>query len=215
MKRSACQLSTVCISLYLTKLINRFHVLISVKLIFMYQIRTQPVRLNKTDLVLFEHLSGLKVLLKYIHIPVKKFFPYPPAKGVPPQPEGLRTPIFQKTVKSTWLLNFLVLSDPLNRDLFISTQFQMQFPRLESRLVTNFFSESDSVCLKVLETLVTRLIWLFFKKQGSWGGTPFWTSHGSHELYRSYFVDFTLDYKSHNNKLKRIKQIQFQPSIHQ
>ena len=51
----------------------------------MYQIRTQPVRLNKTDLVLFEHLSGLKVLLKYIHIPVKKFFPYPPAKGVPPQ----------------------------------------------------------------------------------------------------------------------------------
>ena len=139
MKRSACQLSTVCISLYLTKLINRFHVLISVKLIFMYQIRTQPVRLNKTDLVLFEHLSGLKVLLKYIHIPVKKFFPYPPAKGVPPQPEGLRTPIFKKTVKSTWLLNFLVLSDPLNRDLFISTQFQMQFPRLESRVVTNFF----------------------------------------------------------------------------
>ena len=63
----------MCISLYLTKLINRFHVLISVKLIFMYQIRTKPVRLNKTDLVLFEHLSGLKVLLKYMHLPVKKF----------------------------------------------------------------------------------------------------------------------------------------------
>ena len=79
MKRCAYKLSTVCISLYLTKLINRFHVLISVKLIFMYQIRTQPVRLNKTDLVLFEHLSGLKVLLKYMHLPVKKFLPYPSA----------------------------------------------------------------------------------------------------------------------------------------
>ena len=95
MKRWACKLSTVCISLYLTKLINRFHVLISVKLIFMYQIRTQPLRLNKTDLVLFEHLSGLKVLLKYMHLPVKKF----------PSPRIFRVKIKQSIKKSTVTVN--------------------------------------------------------------------------------------------------------------
>ena len=84
-------------------------------------------------------------------------------KGVPPQ-----DPYFLKNGQINRVTKFSSTSRPTESDskkkgpiighLFISMQFQIQFPRLESRVVTIFVSESDSVGLEVLENLVTRLI---------------------------------------------------------
>ena len=69
-----------------------------------------------------------------------------------------------------WWLNHIVINIYRNSANLNDFQIQLSYPtfkydfqiRLRIQVTTQFFAESDSVDLKVLEKLVTRFIWPFF-----------------------------------------------------